>query len=83
MARIVWTARQKDDRVNETSIRLVDSETRAPLSLSSPERALSAANLPEAIDEIKRWATEQGLRGATARDLFEGVVGDWRRTVSR
>jgi hypothetical protein len=40
--------------------------------LSSPERALSAANLPEAIDEIKRWATEQGLRGATARDLFEG-----------
>jgi adenylate cyclase len=65
-------ARQKDDRMNETSIRFVDSETRAPLPLSSPERALSAANLPEAIDEIKRWATEQGLRGATARDLFEG-----------
>ena len=58
--------------MNETSIRFVDSETRASLPLSSPERALSAANLREAIDEIKRWATEQGLRGATARDLFEG-----------
>jgi hypothetical protein len=57
--------------MNETSIRLVDSETRAPLPLS-PKRALSAANLREAIDEIKRWATEQGLQGATARDLFEG-----------
>jgi adenylate cyclase len=65
-------AGQKDERMNETSIRFVDSETRARLPLSSPERALSAANLPEAIDEIKRWATEQGLRGATARDLFEG-----------
>jgi hypothetical protein len=40
--------------------------------LSSPERALSVANLTKAVDEIKRWATEQGLRGATARDLFEG-----------
>ena len=58
--------------MNETSISFVDSEARAPVPLSSPERALSAANLPEAIDEIKRWATEQGLRGATARDLFEG-----------
>jgi hypothetical protein len=58
--------------MNETSIRLVDGETRTALPLSSPGRALSAANLAEAIDEIKLWATEQGLRGATARDLFEG-----------
>ena len=58
--------------MNETSINFVDSEARAPVPLSSPERALSAANLSEAIDEIKQWATEQGLRGATARDLFEG-----------
>ena len=58
--------------MNETSIRFVDSETRAPLPPSSPERALSAANLPEVVDEIKRWATKQGLRGAIARDLFEG-----------
>jgi adenylate cyclase len=57
--------------MSETSIRLVDGETRAALPLSSPERALSAANLSEAVDEIKLWATEQGLRGATARDLFE------------
>jgi adenylate cyclase len=58
--------------MNETSIRLVDSETGAALSLSSPGRAISAANLREAVDEIKLWANEQGLRGATARDLFEG-----------
>jgi adenylate cyclase len=58
--------------MNETSIRTVDDETSAALSVSSSERALSPADLPEAADEIKRWATEQGLRGATARDLFEG-----------
>jgi hypothetical protein len=53
-------------------IRFADSETRAALQLSSAERPLSVANRPEAIDEIKRWATERGLGGATARDLFEG-----------
>ena len=58
--------------MNETSISFADGEARAPVPLSSPEHALFAANLPEAIDEIRRWATEQGLRGATARDLFEG-----------
>jgi hypothetical protein len=47
-------------------------EQRGMRPLSSPERAFSVANLPKAVDEIKRWATEQGLRGATARDLFEG-----------
>ena len=65
------TATQKVDRMSETSIRLVDSETRTAPPLSSPGRALSAANLPEAAEEIKLWATEQGLRGATARDLFD------------
>ena len=66
------TARQKVDRMDERLIRPVDGETRTALPLSSPGRALSAANLTEAVDEIKLWATEQGLRGATARDLFEG-----------
>jgi hypothetical protein len=40
------TAKQKDDLMNETSISFVDSEARAPVPLSSPEHALSAANLP-------------------------------------
>src|SRR5215469_6975381 len=61
--------------MNETSIPLVGSETHAPLPASSAERILSATNLPEAIDENKRWVTEQGLRGATAKELFEGYCG--------
>ena len=69
--------------MNETSIRFVDSETRAPLPLSSPERALSVANLPEAIDEIKRWVTEQGLRERPRVISSKAIAADWRRTAAR
>ena len=44
--------------MKETSIHLVDSETPTALPPSSPGRALFAANLPEAVDEIKLWSTD-------------------------
>ena len=50
------------------------AKNQAPIASLAPnaESDLTPANLPARVAELNAWTTEQGLRGAAARDLFEG-----------
>src|SRR5271154_2333238 len=58
--------------MNDTSPRFAEAQTGAPLLSSTEEGAVSLTELPRRAGELSVWFTEEGLRGATAGELFEG-----------
>src|SRR5260370_10414168 len=58
--------------MNEASPSFAENQTRGASAAPEDEAGLTSATLAVRAAELKAWATEQGLRGATARELFEG-----------
>ena len=58
--------------MNDTSPRLAKAQTGAALLSSTEEGAVSLTELIKRTGELSVWFTEEGLRGATAGELFEG-----------
>ena len=69
--------------MNDVSPRFAEGQTGAASPLSSEEGNLRLAELALPAVELNAWVTEEGLRGATAGELFDGycqtIVGDGRR----
>ena len=60
------------NEMNDTSPRLAEAQTGAALLSSTEEGAVSLTELIKRTGELSVWFTEEGLRGATAGELFEG-----------
>jgi adenylate cyclase len=60
------------NEMNDASPRFAEAQTGAPLLSSTEEGALSLTELTRRAGELSVWFTEEGLRGATAGELFEG-----------
>jgi hypothetical protein len=58
--------------MNDASPRFAQSQTGAASLLSSEEGNLPLAELAQHAVELNAWVTEEGLRGATAGELFDG-----------
>jgi hypothetical protein len=58
--------------MNDASPRFAEAQTGAPLLLSTEDGAVSLTKLTRRASELSVWFTEEGLRGATAGELFEG-----------
>src|SRR5260370_307369 len=62
--------------MNDASTRFAEGQTEAAAPPARQEAAPRVAVLAESALELNAWATEEGLRGATASELFDGY---WRR----
>src|SRR5271165_327415 len=58
--------------MNDAATRFAEDQTGAASLLPREEGNLRVAELAESAVELNAWATEEGLRGATARELFDG-----------
>jgi len=58
--------------MNEASPRFAEGQTGAASLLSSEDGNLRLAELAQHAVELNAWVTEEGLRGATAGELFDG-----------
>jgi hypothetical protein len=58
--------------MNDASPRFAESQTHAASLLSSEEGNLPLAELAQRAVELNEWVTEEGLRGATAGEPFDG-----------
>src|SRR5271166_3711289 len=58
--------------MNDASTRFAEDQMGAASLLPREEGNLRVAELAESAVELNAWATEEGLRGATARELFDG-----------
>ena len=58
--------------MNDASPRFAEGQTGAASLLSSEEGNLRLAELAQPAVELNAWVTEEGLRGATAGELFDG-----------
>lgn len=58
--------------MNDASTRLAEKETRRRSQAAEADRNLAAEERATRAAELNAWAAEEGLRGATARELFEG-----------
>jgi hypothetical protein len=58
--------------MNDASPRFAKGQTGAASLPSSEERSLRLAELAQHAVELSAWVTEEGLRGATAGELFDG-----------
>ena len=58
--------------MNDAPTRFAEDQTGAVSRLPREEGNLGEAELAESAVELNAWATEEGLRGATARELFDG-----------
>ena len=58
--------------MNDASPRFAEAQTGAPLVSSTDEGAVSLMEITRRAGELSVWFTEEGLRGATAGELFEG-----------
>ena len=58
--------------MNDASPRFAEGQTGAASPLSSEEGNLRLAELAQPAVELNAWVTEEGLRGATAGELFDG-----------
>ena len=59
--------------MNDASARFAEGQTGAASLLSSENSNPHLAELARhAVDELNAWVTEEGLRGATAGELFNG-----------
>jgi adenylate cyclase len=68
----VSATRQLDSEMNDASLRVVEKQARVASAPSEDQADLASARLAGTSAELNAWATEQGLRGAVARELFEG-----------
>ena len=57
--------------MNDASPRFAEGQTGAASSLSNEEGNLHLAELARHTVELNAWVTEEGLRGATAGELFD------------
>src|SRR5208283_5947620 len=58
--------------MNDASTRFADDQTGAAMLLPGDESDARVVEFAESAVELNAWATEEGLRGATARELFDG-----------
>jgi hypothetical protein len=58
--------------MNDASPRFAEGQTGAASLLSSEDGNLRLAELAQHAVELNAWVTEEGLRGATAGELFDG-----------
>ena len=58
--------------MNDASPRFAEAQTGAALLSTTQEGAVSLTELTRRAGELSVWFTEEGLRGATAGELFEG-----------
>ena len=58
--------------MNDTSPRFAEGQTDAASLLSSETDSVHLADLAQHAADLSAWFTEEGLRGATAGELFEG-----------
>jgi len=58
--------------MNETAIPIARDQTGVAALTGAPKDHLAPAEVIERAAEFNAWATDEGLRGATARELFEG-----------
>jgi adenylate cyclase len=58
--------------MNDASTRFAEDQTGAASPLPGEQGNPRLAALAESAVELNTWATEEGLRGATARELFDG-----------
>src|SRR5271166_5011891 len=59
--------------MNDASPRFAEGQTGAASSLSNEEGNLHLAKLAQhTVEALNAWVTEEGLRGATAGELFDG-----------
>ena len=58
--------------MNDASTRFAADQTGAATLLPGDESDARVVELAESAVELNAWATEEGLRGATARELFDG-----------
>ena len=58
--------------MNDASPRFAEAQTGAALLSTTEEGAVSLTELARRAGELSVWFTEEGLRGATAGELFEG-----------
>jgi hypothetical protein len=58
--------------MNDASPRFAEAQTGAASLLLSEDGSVSLAQLAQQAGELSVWFTEEGLRGATAGELFEG-----------
>jgi hypothetical protein len=58
--------------MNDATTRLAEDQTGSASLVPREEGNLPVAELAESAAELNAWATEEGLRGATARELFDG-----------
>ena len=58
--------------MNDASTRFGADLTGAAILLPRDESDARVVKLAESAVELNTWATEEGLRGATARELFDG-----------
>jgi hypothetical protein len=58
--------------MNDASLRFAEGQTDETSLLSSEEGNLRSAELAQHAVELTAWVTEEGLRGATAGELFDG-----------
>src|SRR5271166_6550865 len=65
-------AKQRFKEMNDASTRFAADQTGAATLLRGDESDARVVELAESAVELNAWATEEGLRGATARELFDG-----------
>ena len=58
--------------MNDALPRFAEGQTGAASLLSSEEGNLRLSELARDTAELNAWVTEEGLRGATAGELFDG-----------
>jgi hypothetical protein len=58
--------------MNDAPTRFAEDQTGAASLPPREEARLRVAELAECAVELNAWATEEGLRGATACELFDG-----------
>jgi len=58
--------------MNDASPRFAEAQTGAASLLPSEDGSVGLAQLAQRAGELSVWFTEEGLRGATAGELFEG-----------
>src|SRR5271165_1714355 len=64
--------KQRLQAMNDASTRFAADQTGAATLLSRDESDARVAELAESAVDLNAWAMEEGLRGATARELFDG-----------
>jgi hypothetical protein len=58
--------------MNDASTRFAEDQMGAALPPPGEEGNPRVVELAESAIDLNTWATEEGLRGATARELFDG-----------